>query len=243
MKIGESGMQMEGLEADEFKAVVIPAVALDAAEEESEQKPIDYGRVAIKQLEQIVQIPAQDSPSNTKEEKSFDKSEISIKHYGSKVDLSKVKMSAADLGTLLHHCYHALLVNENMQDRLFSSLATKLSADVLNQMKIQIGEFENYTKDEMIMQNIKCEVPILSKTEEGSVVSGSIDLLIETEEGYWIIDHKSDKVEDNGFSSQFIHHYSQLMSYVKFIKLDKPIVGVGINWIRYGMTSMTKTIK
>ncbi|RLA78058.1 MAG: hypothetical protein DRG78_15985, partial [Epsilonproteobacteria bacterium] len=206
------------------------------------QKPIDYGRVAIKQLEQIVQIPAQDSPSNTKEEKSFDESEISIKHYGSKVDLSKVKMNASDLGTLLHHCYHALLVDENMQDRLFSSLETKLSIDVLNQMKTQINEFISYTKDEMIMQNIKCEVPILSKTKEGSVVSGSIDLLIETEEGYWILDHKSDQVDDDGFSSQFVHHYPQLMSYVEFTKLDKPIIGIGINWIRYGMFSALRFV-
>lgn len=238
MKIGESGMQMEGLEADKFKAVVAPAMTADIDMEESEQKPIDYGRVAIKQLKPIVQIPAQDSPSNSKDEKTFDVKDISIKHYGSKVNLSKVKMSASDLGTLLHHCYHALLVDENMQDRLFSSLATKLSTDVLNQMKTQISEFENYTKDELIMQNIKCEVPILSKTEEGSVVSGSIDLLIETEEGYWIIDHKSDQVDADGFSLQFVHHYPQLMSYVEFTKLDKPILGVGINWIRYGVISI-----
>jgi ATP-dependent helicase/nuclease subunit A len=243
MKVGASGITMNGLTEGSFEASVVPAIMSDASNDKPNQVPINYGRVAIKQLAETVKISAQISPSNVQEESLLDKYDISIKKYGSKVDLSKIKISASDLGTLLHHCYHALLVDKDMQERLFSSLATKLSSDVLEEVKTQVSEFENYTKDEFSMKNIKCEVPILSKTEEGSVVSGSIDLLIETEHGYWIIDHKSDRVDEDGFLSQFIHHYPQLMSYVKFTKLDKPILGIGINWIRYGMISATKIIK
>jgi len=115
---------------------------------------------------------------------------------------------------------------------LFASLNGKLPQSVFDQIQTQVLHFEEYSKSNLHAINIKCEVPILSKTEQDSVVSGSIDLLVETDDGYWIIDHKSDAAED------FEQHYGQLEAYAKFTKLDKPLFGVGINWIRYGEISL-----
>jgi len=72
--------------------------------------------------------------------------------------------------------------------------------------------------------NIQCEVPILSVNESGQTVSGSIDMLIETEEGFWIIDHKTDKQVD------FKKHTEQLVAYSSALKLDKKLLGFVINW-------------
>ena len=155
---------------------------------------------------------------------------------GQAVDLSGIKMDAADLGTLIHHSYHALLADSRLKDRLFNSLEDKISLDVLQQIEAQTKDFDAYIKDALKVIKSQCEVSVLSKTEEGSVVSGSIDLLLETEEGYWIIDHKSDTVSD--FEMKFTHHYPQLEAYAKFAHLDKPLLGVGINWVRYGKMSL-----
>lgn len=53
---------------------------------------------------------------------------------------------------------------------------------------------------------------------------------------HWIIDHESETVVD--FSEQFAHHYLQLDAYTIFTKLDKSLLGIGINWIRYGKRSL-----
>ena len=79
------------------------------------------------------------------------------------------------------------------------------------------------------------EVPILFLDEKGSVVNGFIDLLVETEQGFWIIDHKSDRVEDP--EEKFNHYLPQLRCYAKAVakaRPDKPVLGVAINWIVRG---------
>lgn len=75
------------------------------------------------------------------------------------------------------------------------------------------------------------EVPILAKTMEGATVSGIIDCLVEVPRGYIIIDHKTDEdCSDKAFN----HHVKQLAAYAKFLQLDKPVVGIGVNWVRRG---------
>jgi len=239
MELTTDSFKMKELD-DDFKVEIIPALSLNQCTEKSQTSFINYGRIAIETMNKVNQISSQISPSNITEKKSMNTDMIDIKKYGSSVNLTGIDIPANSLGTLLHHCYHVLLTNRDIKDRLFSSLSSKLSDSVLNKIDIQISEFERYALNELKMIKFQCEVPILDLTSEGSVISGSIDLLIETEEGYWIIDHKSDKVEEDSFSSQFSHHYPQLMSYVKHTKLDKPIIGVCINWIRYGMINIVR---
>ena len=238
MQVNRTGITMKALEEDLFKSSVVLANIVDESNEGTQHSLINYGRIAIKHLEKKAQIPAQISPSKMQEDISIDQTSVSIQDYGAKVDLSKITMKASELGTILHHCYHAFLVDIDMKERLFSHLSASMPQEILEQVYAQTREFEKFAQNNLAMRSIKCEVPILGKTQEGSVVSGSIDLLIETEQGYWVIDHKSDKVDDDGFTSQFTHHYPQLMTYVKHTKLDKPILGVGINWIRYGMMNL-----
>ena len=67
-----------------------------------------------------------------------------------------------------------------------------------------------------------------------------VDLLIAQDDGYWIIDHKSDQVSD--IKAAFSTHLSQLMAYASIIDghRDKPVLGVGINWVRNGQVSFVK---
>lgn len=237
MSVDESDISMNGLARDDFEASVISAQISDEIEEQQTSSDINYGRVAIRIMPEHKQVPAQVSPSGTEHRDD----EVVIKNlitkpFGNGINLSAVKMNAADLGTLVHHCYHALLVNDEFADRLYSSLDGKLSKKAFDQIKEQVSSFKHYCENHLNVISFKCEVPILSKTEQGSTVSGSIDLLLETKIGYWIIDHKSDKVED--FEEQFKHHYPQLEAYAKFTKLDKPLLGLGVNWIKSGKMSL-----
>ncbi len=238
MQVKAETITMDNLsEEHSFTASVITAELPEEVDEELKSSSINYGRIAIDVMEKTNQIPLQLSPSNTEQtEISLDMAKLSLKTYGKDVSLSKIKMSAADLGTLIHHCYHALLVDSALSDRLFTSLHGKLTEDVFVQLQEQVRTFKSYNESDLEVVDIQCEIPILSKTALGSTVSGSIDLLVETTDGYWIIDHKSDRVED--FTEQFIHHFPQLESYAKYTKLNKPLLGLGVNWIRYGKLSL-----
>ena len=69
----------------------------------------------------------------------------------------------------------------------------------------------------------------------GTTVAGSIDLLIETDKGFWIIDHNSDRTED--FDAIFSSYLLQLMDYanaVAKVRSDKKVLGVGINRVSFG---------
>jgi len=238
MQVKAETIVMDNLsEESNFTASIISAELSDVEDEKLKSSSIDYGRVAIQVMNTTQSIPLQVSPSNTEEvENNLDTSKLSLVSYGPNVTLSGIRIDAADLGTLVHHCYHVLLVKPALSDRLFASLNKKLPEDIFMQIQEQVRAFKSYSERDLQVVNIQCEIPILSKDTQGSTVSGSIDLLIETTEGYWIIDHKSDRVED--FTEQFIHHYSQLEAYAKYTKLNKPLLGLGINWIRYGKASL-----
>lgn len=240
MKVNSDGIEMNDLQRETgFAESVIAATLPEESDESKMTSSIKYGRIAIEMMDEIEKIPSQTSPSSTKQtDLGLNMEKLTTKAYGVQVDLSGIKMSATNLGTVIHHCYHALLKDLSFSDRLFASFDKKLSYSVLYQLKEQVVAFQCYSKDELEGLAVQCEVPILSKTEQGSTVSGSIDLLLETKEGYWIIDHKSDRV--NNFEEQFAYHYPQLEAYARFTKLDKPLLGLGINWVRSGMISLIK---
>lgn len=77
------------------------------------------------------------------------------------------------------------------------------------------------------------ERPILALDEQGTVVSGTADLIVETSEGLWVIDHKPDQVDDP--EAAFINYRPQLEPYANSLtNAGKQVLGLGINWIRRG---------
>lgn len=69
--------------------------------------------------------------------------------------------------------------------------------------------------------------------ENGSVITGIADLVLEIEDGVWIIDHKSDQVDD--LEAAFSSYRPQLECYAKSLaSIGHKVLGVAINWIRRG---------
>ena len=77
------------------------------------------------------------------------------------------------------------------------------------------------------------ELPLLGTDDNGSVVSGTADLVLETDGGVWIIDHKSDQIDDP--ETAFDNYRPQLECYAKLLQsMGHDVAGLGINWIRRG---------
>ena len=86
-----------------------------------------------------------------------------------------------------------------------------------------------YFKDHAVQR----ELPILALTDQGTLMSGLVDLVVETEEGVWIIDHKSDQIDDS--LAAFGKYQAQLGAYADALrKSGVHVLGVGIHWIRNG---------
>lgn len=81
------------------------------------------------------------------------------------------------------------------------------------------------------------EVPIVAADKAGSVINGTIDLLVETKEGYWIIDHKSD--ETDVWKERFATYWPQLECYARAIYqgMGFRVIGVAIHWACCGQIS------
>lgn len=137
-------------------------------------------------------------------------------------------------GTLLHHCFelHGHLTDVN---RLRQITEHARLDDQFLAIQSHVELFNRHLITTFGLATLRHEVAVLAKDDSGSVINGLIDLLVETAEEFWIIDHKSDTTDDR--QSQFHHHLPQLRLYqqvLEKVRQDKPVAGVGINWIRYG---------
>ena len=202
----------------------------------------EFGRRALQTVEpalnQVELLPDSRSPSLHAGQiagHAETKGEIETISYAGGVDID-VAMEATELGTDLHACFE--IGNAVPRDRL-RPLINELIDDVTLDEALAIATtFDEWVSSSFPGGEISREVPVLYLDDAGSVVSGFIDLVVETADGFWIIDHKSDRVTDTdaGFES----YAPQLEGYadgLRKARADKPILGIALNWIRLGTVS------
>ncbi|NQZ88486.1 MAG: UvrD-helicase domain-containing protein [Colwellia sp.] len=165
--------------------------------------------------------------------------EITSIGYGAPVNLTCLDEYQADeVGTWIHQCYQVLITKPEIRERLFLKLpAINAKPELKEQLFVQVGNLKAWVNESWSASSYNTELPMLSTVESGATLSGILDLLIETNDGYWIIDHKTDRKTDE---KQFKHHLPQLLAYAKHIKLNKPIIGVAINWVRKGRLTLVQ---
>ncbi|MCJ8311745.1 MAG: UvrD-helicase domain-containing protein [Saccharospirillaceae bacterium] len=206
---------------------------------EEYQKP--YGRILIKQQDLADKILARVSPSTMVKDnsaeykdylKQFKTSQIIDINQTVNLDEIRQKNPANIVGDWIHYCYQTLLSNPLLENRLFKKLNEFSNyPELIKDIITQISQFKTALQKNLQAIGFEQEVPILTKSGNGATISGIIDCLVELERGYIIIDHKTDEdVSDKAFE----HHTLQLSAYAKHLNLDKPIIGVGINWVRTG---------
>ncbi len=83
--------------------------------------------------------------------------------------------------------------------------------------------------------NMHAEYPIYYTNEHGQVISGWIDLLVETAEGFVLIDHKASPRARSDWEEIALGYSGQLGAYAEGVAraTDRPVVG---RWIHFGVT-------
>ena len=101
-----------------------------------------------------------------------------------------------------------------------------------------VTSFERWMTDRFSATAVHRELPLLGIDDNGSVVSGTADLVLETDGGIWIIDHKSDQVDEPELA--FNSYRPQLECYATLLRsMGHNVLGMGINWIRRGEVNLT----
>ena len=101
----------------------------------------------------------------------------------------------------------------------------------LERIATAVARFEAWIVDHLHATSVQREWPLLHVDAKGTVVSGMADLLVHTAEGAWIVDHKSDQIDDP--VQAFLKYESQLQAYADAIAATgTTVAGVAVHWVR-----------
>ena len=152
--------------------------------------------------------------------------------YHEGIDL-EIELSGTALGTFLHRCFEVLGVNAELAAQISAITGVEISDGDASSIVNSVASFERWMTDHFSAKAVHRELPLLGLDDNGSVVSGTADLVLETDGGVWIIDHKSDQVDDP--KMVFSNYQPQLECYSKLLNsMGYDVLGLGINWIRRG---------
>jgi len=105
-----------------------------------------------------------------------------------------------------------------------------------------VSEFDRWLTEELGVRALHPEMPLLTLDPKGSVVAGFADLVAETEDGLWVVDHKSDQVvSEELLEERFTLYHPQVRSYAEALataRTDKPVKGIVLNWFSFGKVSV-----
>jgi ATP-dependent helicase/nuclease subunit A len=162
---------------------------------------------------------------------------LQTESYGASL-VAHPDMSATEFGTFVHRCYEVLGHNPNKLDRINLITNRTVDSDDLQNISASVQTFRSWLDTNLKPTQIDYEVPIRSLTHEGSLVSGEVDMIVESKAGFWIVDHKTDHIDD--LDAGFKHHWPQLSIYAKALTegVGKPVLGVVINWVSLGKVTV-----
>jgi ATP-dependent exoDNAse (exonuclease V) beta subunit len=105
-----------------------------------------------------------------------------------------------------------------------------------------VARFEAWLVEYVQPTSVQREWPLLHVDPQGTVVSGMADLIVHTAQGAWIVDHKSDAIEDPVLA--FMKYEAQLQAYADAIAATgTPVAGVAVHWVRGGEVVMKRLVK
>jgi len=188
----------------------------------------------------ITSTPDSVSPSLLKvEEPEAEQAlELDLIKYAEELEI-KSELPANQLGTAIHKLFEIIGSKPDVSQDTLGKVINTLESSVLTEVSKQVLSFESWIQTNFSVKKTHRELPFISINDSGSVVSGTVDLVLETDNGVVIIDHKTDQVDDS--TSSFSSYLSQLMSYADELSKEMGnVVAVGIHWIRKGEVVLYK---
>ena len=150
----------------------------------------------------------------------------------------EIGLAGTALGDFLHQCFELLGPNPGLTDRIPELTGVDVSPEGLDEILGEVRRFEGWLTASLQPREVLREWPVLMLDPVGTVISGTVDLIVHSKNGCWILDHKSDNVSDLGDAMG--HYVAQLEAYGKALAAaGEHVLGIGIHWIRRGQVQWT----
>lgn len=147
---------------------------------------------------------------------------------------------ANELGTWMHRLYQVHLQQPALLNKAMAMPPCKITDPAQQQaLKAHLDGFRSALETlcggiktlhcEVPVTGLNSKVPVTGLNSKGQVISGVIDLLVEdTQNRWWIIDHKTDKeAVSKGY-------WEQLQAYRHILQQTRTVAGCVLNWTRHG---------
>jgi ATP-dependent helicase/nuclease subunit A len=207
----------------------IPTAAIELEESEADTELPQYQPTWLaSEASHIDKLPLRLSPSSIPPSATASIGEVI--ELGERLEIIG-EYDPAKLGSALHAVIATTLMGQQATERVLQDHGVEKTISVGNANECArrlIKAIEKHFKP----INCYTEYPIHYTTDEGQIVSGWIDLLLETEDGFILIDHKASPRARSDWEDIALGYSGQLQAYTKGVtlKTGKPVVG---QWIYF----------
>lgn len=145
----------------------------------------------------------------------------------------------AHLGEAIHALIATQIINNPIHpimlaEQVLGNYAILEHISVDNAL-ICVARFRQFIEQQLAAKSIQVEYPIEYQLPNGQIARGWIDALVETEQGYVIIDHKSNPQSKADWHDVALKYSGQLALYKSAVEAatDKPVVAC---WVHFAVT-------
>jgi ATP-dependent exoDNAse (exonuclease V) beta subunit len=147
-------------------------------------------------------------------------------------------LEEADMGDALHAVFAAEFVNSGHARRLETIQRILRGYELSDHFKSEdvlqmVDRFRAGLERQFQPKQVLVEIPIATTNESGQRIEGFIDMLVETNSGWILIDHKSFPGKRSEWSAEAISYSGQLMLYRE--ALNKLKLSVTSMWIHFAV--------
>ncbi len=149
-----------------------------------------------------------------------------VKDFGARLQLNTGMLNGDNAEQRLGNAFHGIFALNEAHEEDIDEILRRFGLNgvtTAQQLLNCVFSFENYLKEELNALSVYKEWPLEMKDEDGSVLTGSADLVVETPEGLLLIDYKSypggkDEVLNAG-KDKFAGRYAgQLNAYARMLE-------------------------
>ena len=137
-----------------------------------------------------------------------------IHEFGSRITINGTP-EMDKLGSLLHHCLALLLTKPDIDREIIENIINSQQAGSIqtDQILSQVNALRDWMDITYPRAKIHTELPISLTLDNGSLQQGAIDLALEMEDGWVVIDHKSNPQPRDKWDEIAAKHAAQLYAY------------------------------
>ena len=197
-------------------------------------------------VEKTEKLPATISPSS---QIAIENARVTeVIELGDRVAMTKIK-DMAQFGSAIHAVIAVNMIHDEAIDK--GLVKNILSAHEVNESitandALELAErFRKFTNNHLKAKKVMLEYPIEYQMPNGQFVTGWIDALIETDEGYIIVDHKSSPKSRKESETEALKYSGQLKLYKEAVEIvtGKPALACWIHFAVMGLAVNVDILK